>query len=188
MTTGANLWAIGYDNREQANRARDVISRLGWDLDQAGEYSILLDIAVAVRHPDGSFTLDREPPPGGGAILAFTLAGFFAGLVLAAPLIGAAVGALLGSAATAATRHIGIDDEFIREVEGMMKPGAAVLFVLEIDVDLDVILHTIHGLGGKILKTNVDLERARLSQTALLKQGYCKPEAMDTVGPLAHPG
>jgi uncharacterized membrane protein len=171
MTTDANLWAIGYDNTEQAKRARDVISRLGWDLGQAGEYTILLDIAVVVRHPDGSFALDRESPSDSYNILAFTLAGFLAGLVLASPLIGAAVGALLGSAATAATRHIGIDDEFIREVEGMMKPGTAVLFVLQMDADLDVILHTIQGLGGKVLKTNVNLERARLSQTALLKQG-----------------
>jgi uncharacterized membrane protein len=32
---------------------------------------------------------------------------------------------------------------------------------------MDVILHTIRGLGGTVIKTNVDLERAREIQSAL---------------------
>ena len=41
------------------------------------------------------------------------------------------------------------------------------LFVLDDDGDMDVILHTIRGLGGTVVKTNVDLERARLIQSTL---------------------
>jgi hypothetical protein len=32
---------------------------------------------------------------------------------------------------------------------------------------MDVILHGIRGLGGTVLKTNVDMERARLIQSTL---------------------
>ena len=32
---------------------------------------------------------------------------------------------------------------------------------------MDPILHTIRGLGGTMLKTNVDLERAKLIQSTL---------------------
>jgi uncharacterized membrane protein len=32
---------------------------------------------------------------------------------------------------------------------------------------MDVILHAIRGLGGTVLKTNVDLERAQLIQSTL---------------------
>jgi hypothetical protein len=32
---------------------------------------------------------------------------------------------------------------------------------------MDVILHSIRGLGGTVLKTNVDLERATLIQSTL---------------------
>jgi hypothetical protein len=32
---------------------------------------------------------------------------------------------------------------------------------------MDVILHKIRGLGGTVLKTNVDLERAQLIQSTL---------------------
>jgi hypothetical protein len=32
---------------------------------------------------------------------------------------------------------------------------------------MDMILHKIRGLGGSVLKTNVDLERAKLIQSTL---------------------
>jgi len=39
--------------------------------------------------------------------------------------------------------------------------------VLDNEGDIDVILHGIRGLGGTVLKTNVDVERARLVQSTL---------------------
>jgi uncharacterized membrane protein len=48
-----------------------------------------------------------------------------------------------------------------------MKPGTSALFVLDSEGDMDVILHAIRGLGGTVLKTNVDLERAQLIQSTL---------------------
>jgi len=39
--------------------------------------------------------------------------------------------------------------------------------VLDSEGDMDVILHSIRGLGGTVLKTNVDLERAQLIQSTL---------------------
>src|SRR5262249_5802271 len=127
---------------------------LGWGAGQAGKSLLLEDIAVVVRHPDGSFTFDRKPLPGLANILACTGAGFLAGLVLAAPLTGATIGALLGSAGTAAATHAGISEAFVRDVEAMMKPGTAALFVRDDEGDMEVILHKIGGLGGTVLKTN----------------------------------
>src|SRR6266850_1384433 len=160
-TEAGHLWAIGYEDMERAGQVKDEITRLGWD----EHYLILADVAVVARHPDGSFTLDREPFPAVPNILGCTAVGFIAGLVLAAPLTGAAVGALLGGAGTAGVASaVGIGDDFVREIEGMMKPGTSALFVLDDAGDMDVILHRIRGLGGKVLRTNVDLERARLIQ------------------------
>jgi uncharacterized membrane protein len=133
----------------------------------AGKYLILEDIAVVVRLPDGSFTFDRKPFRGLANILACTSAGFLAGLVLATTLTGATIGALLGSAGTAAATHAGIGEDFIHEVESMMKPGTSALFILDEVGNLKVSLHTIRGLGGTVLKTNVDLDRAKLIQSAL---------------------
>jgi Predicted membrane protein len=48
-----------------------------------------------------------------------------------------------------------------------MKPGTSAIFVLDSGGEMDVILHSIRGLGGTVLKTNVDLERVRLIQSTL---------------------
>jgi uncharacterized membrane protein len=74
---------------------------------------------------------------------------------------------LLGGAGTAAASQAGISADFIRDIEALMKPGSSTLFVLDQEMDMDVILHKIQGLGGTVLKTNVDVERARLIQSTL---------------------
>jgi len=168
MATATHLWAIGYDTMERADQVREEITRLGWDPGRAGRFLVLLDIAVVVRHPDGSFTFDRKPFPGVANVVACSTLGLLAGLVLAAPLAGAAIGALIGGVGTAASAaRVGIRADFVHEVEGLMKPGTSALFVLDYQGDMDVILHKIQGLGGTVLKTNVDLERARLIQSTL---------------------
>jgi len=164
MTQSEHLWAIGYDDMARAEQVRDEIIRLGWDT----PYLTLLDVAVVVRHPDGSFTCNRAPFPVVANLLGCTAVGFLAGLVLFAPLAGAAVGALLGGAGTAASvAAVGIGDDFVREVEGLMQPGTSALFVLDCEGDMEVILHAIQGLGGTVLRTNVDLQRAQLIQSTL---------------------
>jgi uncharacterized membrane protein len=161
----------------RAYQIRDEIARLGWGSGNASRYILLTDLAVVVRHSDGSFTLDRKPFPGVANILACTSVGFLAGLVLAAPLAGAAIGALVGGAGTAAAAtSVGIRDDFIRDVEMLMKPGTSALFVLDDDIDMDAILDTIRGLGGTVLKTNVDLERAKLIQSTLASSSHANDE------------
>jgi uncharacterized membrane protein len=147
----------------RANQIRDEIVSLGWHK----HYLLLNDVAVVVRHPDGSFTLNREPFPAASNVVGCSVVGFLAGLVLGAPLTGATIGAMVGGAGTAVSASVGIGDDFVAEVKGLMKPGTSAIFVLDDEGDMDVILHAIRGLGGTVLKTNVDLERAQLIQSTL---------------------
>jgi uncharacterized membrane protein len=163
MKRSGHLWAIGYDDMERANQVRDTITNIGW----GKPYLILDDVAVVVRHPDGSFTLNRERFPAASNLLGVTAVGFLAGLVVGAPLTGATIGAMLGGAGTAVSASAGIGDDFVAEVKALMKPGTSAIFVLDGGGEMDVILHSIRGLGGTVLKTNVDLERARLIQSTL---------------------
>ena len=173
MTKAEHLWAIGYDDMARAEQVRDEIIRLGW----ATHYLDLLDVAVVVRYPDGSFTCNRARFPVVANLLGCTAVGFLAGLVLFAPLTGAAVGAVLGGAGTAAAvAAVGIGDDFVREVEGLMQPGTSALFVLDSEGDMEVILHAIQGLGGTVLRTNVDVQRAKLTQSTLAAADTSKPE------------
>jgi uncharacterized membrane protein len=66
-----------------------------------------------------------------------------------------------------AAAEVGIDDDFVCEVEALMKPGTSALFLLDQEGDMPAILQGIRGLGGTVLKTNVDLERAKLIQSTL---------------------
>jgi uncharacterized membrane protein len=148
----------------RANQVRDEIVRLGWEK----HYLMLDDVAVVVRHPDGSFTLNREPFPAASNVLGCSVVGFLAGLVVGAPLVGATIGAMVGGTGSVAVlASAGIGDDFVSEVKGLMKPGTSAIFVLDQEGDMDVILHAIRGLGGTVLKTNVDLERAQLIQSTL---------------------
>jgi uncharacterized membrane protein len=162
MTKVGHLWAIGYDDMGRAEQVRDEITRLG-----ERHCLILLDTAVAVRYPDGSVTLDGEPFVAAINLRGHTFASFLAGLALAAPpLTGAAVGSLVRGTG-AAPAKVGIDENFVSEVEALMKPGTSALFVLDQEGDMDAILQGIRGLGGTVLKTNVDLKRATLIRSTL---------------------
>jgi uncharacterized membrane protein len=164
MTKSGNLWAIGYDDMGRANQIRDEIISLGWDK----HYLLLNDVAVVVRHPDGSFTLNREKFPAAANILGCSVVGFLAGLVVGVPITGATIGAMVGGTGSVAVlASAGIGEDFIKDVERLMKPGTSALFVLDDEGDMDVILHKIRGLGGTVLKTNVDVEHARLIQSTL---------------------
>ena len=55
-----------------------------------------------------------------------------------------------------------------------MKPGTSAVLVLEDQGDLEVILRAIRGLGGKVLKTNVDLARETHPGDIECSAGYCQ--------------
>jgi uncharacterized membrane protein len=154
---------VGFDGTERAAQVRDEITRLAWEKHQLN----LLDVAVAVRCADGSLTLDGEAFPERARILKGTVAWLLAGLALGVPpLTGEAVGIYVDRTGAVANAAV-ISDTFVRAVADLIKPGTSVLFVLDQEGDMDAILHAIRGLGGTLLKTNVDLERARLIQSTL---------------------
>jgi uncharacterized membrane protein len=162
MTKTGHLWAVGFEDMERAEQVRTVASRL-----HEAHSLIVLNTAVVVRYSDGSVTLDGEPFVAATSFRGHTFASFLARLALGAPpLTAAAAGALVRGAGEAAS-EVGIADDFIREVEMMMNPGTSAVFVLDQEGDMAAVLQEIRGLGGKILKTNVDLERAKLIQTTL---------------------
>src|SRR5215475_34740 len=164
MANSSHLWGVGYDDMGRADQVRDEIINLGWNK----QYLELDDVAVVVRHPDGSFTFDRKAFPAASNVLECSLVGLLAGLVVGAPITGATIGAMVGGAGTAAIlASAGIGDDFVMEVQGLMKPGTSAIFVLDDAGDMDVILHAIRGLGGTVLKTNVDVEHAQLIQSTL---------------------
>ncbi len=60
-----------------------------------------------------------------------------------------------------------------------MKPGTSALFVLDEQRELEAILHGIQGLGGTVIRTNVEPERAKLIQSTLAAGASQTSEASD---------
>jgi uncharacterized membrane protein len=163
MTDAAHLWAVGFDEMERADQVRKLFVGLSDKQDL-----ILLDSVVVVRYLDGLLTLDGEPFVTVNDLDRHNFASFLAGLALfAPPLTSAAAGTLQRSTHAVTTAAVGISDDFVSEVERQIKPGTSALFVLDQAGDLDAILQKIRGLGGTVLKTSVDLERAKLIQATL---------------------
>ena len=166
MTTSAHLWAVGYDDVSRAEQVRNQMVKLS-----EAHCLLLLDTAVAVRYNDASLTLDGQPFVSALNLGSYSFASFLAGLALGAPPLTEAAVGLVETAIGGTAAAVGIDDVFIKEVETLMKPGSSVLFVLDREGDMDAILHGIRGLGGTVLKTNVDVRRARLIQSTLASAG-----------------
>jgi uncharacterized membrane protein len=162
MGKGGHLWAIGFGDMERAEQVRAAITRLG-----EKHCLVLLDTAVAMRYPDGRVTLDGTPFVHAPDFRGHTFARFLAGLALGAPPRNEAAAGVLVRATGGAANEVGIADEFVSEVQTLMKPGTSTLFVLDREEDMAAILQGIRGLGGTVLRTNVDLERAKLIQSTL---------------------
>jgi uncharacterized membrane protein len=158
-----NLWALGYEDPARAKQVRDEILRF------ESIYGLrVLDAIVVTRLQDGSFTLERdEPSRVSTGVLGFGSLGLLIGLVVLEPLTGAAIGAALGGFAGVSAKQLGIDDGFLNEVKELIKPGTSALFLLTKTDNPDAVLHHIRGLGGTVLKTNVNLELARQVQESL---------------------
>jgi uncharacterized membrane protein len=158
MSHTAHLWAIGYDDPHRAQDIREKIVSLAGP----GQPLLLLDIAVVVRNADGSFTFEREPFSKHGTV------GFLTGLALAAPLLSrTAVDAFYDSLGSSASSAVGIDDKFIRDVSAMIKPDSSALFVLDEERNMEAVLEAIRRIGGTVLRTNVDVARAKLIQATI---------------------
>jgi uncharacterized membrane protein len=158
-----NLWAIGYDDLGRAKEVRTEILR------SESLYGLHVnEVIVVTRLHNGSFTLERDDLPSvTTGVLSFGVLGFLIGLVVIQPLAGAALGATLGGVAVGTARQFGIDDTFLNEVKELMKPGTSALFMLSKTDNPEAVLRDIRGLGGTVLKTNVNIELAKQVQEAL---------------------
>jgi uncharacterized membrane protein len=159
----AHLWAVGFDDTERAAGFRDEIAKL------AERHCLaLFDSAVAVRYGDGSTTLDGEPVMAPIKLGGSGWASWFAALALGAPpLTPAAARSLSRGTASGTSRLIAVEEDFLRDVQRLMQPGTSALFVLGRTTRAEDLLAGIRGLGGTVLKTNVDLDLARQIQAAL---------------------
>jgi len=77
------------------------------------------------------------------------------------------VGAASQGAASGALTDVGINDKFMKDLAGTMKPGSSGRFVLVRKSTPDKVLDKVKGTGGKILKTSLSRDDEAKFQAAL---------------------
>ena len=151
----SELVAIAYPDRQTAQVVRDILGDLSrQDLIE------LEDAVIAARDHKGELKLEQSVQAGRGRLAGGAVAGGLAGLLLAVPLLGAAVGAA-GAAAT--QRDVGVDDDFARGLAAALDPPRAALVLLVREAAADKVLPEIREYGGQVIRTSLSPE----AETAL---------------------
>jgi len=120
----SELVVLTFEDTEQAGEAFESLKRM----QHSGQLKID-DAAVIVKDESGKVHLKNQLDTGvkmgavGGGLLGLLLASVF--FPLAGLLIGALGGALIGK-----TLHMGVDQDFVKDVTESLKPGTSALFVM----------------------------------------------------------
>ena len=152
----AELIAITYNTRAEANAAREALSTM------SAEHLVELeDAAVAYKDKKGRVRLDQTldltaagAAYGGfwGALLGMLFT-FAAGAPLL-PLATAAFGAGFGALGARLTDY-GINDDMMRKLASEIEAGRATLFVLARKVTYDKVIRQLATYKGEVLRTSL---------------------------------
>lgn len=157
----SELIVVGYDNPYEAEEVRLKLLKMQRD------YLIdLEDAVVAVKQADGSVKLNQIHHLTAMGAVSGGFWGALVGLLFLNPLLGAAVGAGAG-AISGALADVGINDDFMKNLAGALKPGSSALFILLRKATPDKALEELRGVGGKIVQTSLTHEDEDRLQAAL---------------------
>jgi uncharacterized membrane protein len=165
----AELVAVAFENREDADRALTELRRL------QKEYLIdLEDAVVAVRDEKGEVQLKQSvnlvgmSAASGG--LWGALWGSLVGLLFLNPLMGFALGTMVGAGSGALAGKLadyGINDDFIRMLARTLEPNHSALFVLIRKVQPEKVLNELSRFRGKVLRSSLSPEQEARLQAVL---------------------
>lgn len=159
----SKLIVIGFDAEADAFALRqDLVAA-------QKEYLIKLEDAVVVtRATDGEYQLHQAMNLTSAGALGGTFWGGLIGLLFLNPLAGAAIGAATGALAGSATDY-GIPDDFIREIGKTVPVGSGAVFILAQDMTVDKLLPRLekYGSRARVIQSSLsDADEQRL-RTAL---------------------
>ena len=162
----SELLVIGYETPEKAEEARSALFGM------AREYLVDVgDAVVATVDRKGNIKLNQMVSmwtigASGGAFW-----GILVGLLFLHPLLGVAAGAASG-ALVGALSDYGINDEFMKEVAGVLRPGQAALFIMARKTSSDRVLQKLGEHGGRIIRTNLDTSQEQKVRDAFEKSRH----------------
>ncbi len=150
----ATLTVFKFETPEGAEQILDKLQDL-----QKRQLITVLDAAIV------SWPADKKKPKtrqlynlAGAGALTGTFWGMLFGLLFFMPFLGAAIGAAVG-AFTGSMADIGIDDNFIKEVQAKVTPGSSALFLMSANAVLDRVKEEMQGFSGELIASNLSKEQ-----------------------------
>ncbi|MTV26336.1 DUF1269 domain-containing protein [Nitriliruptoraceae bacterium ZYF776] len=149
-----DLWAFVFDGPIRAREALLAAMRL------VGRQQLELEDAAIVTRVAGRVRIQqtRDVSPRTGALGGLWV-GTFAGLFVAQPLLGAALGAAAGGL-FGKLRDYGIDDGEMKQLGEQLADGEAALFLLVGDCHRARALHEVSRFPARLLTTTADADLA----------------------------
>ena len=147
----SNLVVIGFQDEHTAFDMRAALAKL------QKEYLIdMEDVVVVTRNEKGKVKLHQATNLTAAGAAGGTFWGMLIGMIFLNPLLGAAIGAGSG-AISGSLQDVGIDDKFMKDLGGTLKPETSALFVLVRKSTADKVLERLEAFKGKgtILKTSL---------------------------------
>jgi uncharacterized membrane protein len=146
----ADLWAFVFDGPLRAQEALLAAMRL------VGRSQLKLEDAAVVTRVGGRVRIQqtRDVTPSQGALGGVWL-GTFAGLLVAQPILGAALGAAAGGLFGKLRDH-GIDDGEMKRLGDELSEGEAALFLLVEDCHQLRAMHEVSRFPARLLMTTAD--------------------------------
>jgi uncharacterized membrane protein len=160
----STLIAVAFKDRHKAEEVRlDLLKKQREDLVDLEEAVVLVrDQKNEVHlHHSTHFTV---PAAVGAGFL-----GSLIGLMILNPVI-ALIGGITGTgvgAAMGALKEIGIEEDFMKDLAGDLKPGSSALFVVARKVSPDTIAEALKDTEGRILQTSLSHEDDKKLKAAL---------------------
>jgi len=157
----SELIALAFDDQYKADEVLQTMVKL------QKEYLVDLDDAcIVIRDKNGKVKLKQSHDLTSAGAVGGSFWGFLLGLIFLHPLVGMLVGAAAGALSGSAADY-GIDDNFMKELGKTIEPGTSAIFLLIRKSTPDKVLPELQKYNGKVLRTSLSKEEEEKLQQAL---------------------
>lgn len=130
----------------------------------------LEDAVIASRGPGTNVDIRQMHSKTGKFALRGSGIGLLAGLLLGGPIGGLIGGAAIGGI-TGALKDHGLDDSFVEEVSGWVRPNTSALFLLIEEARGEEVLPRLQSLNARVLTTTLPEEAEKRLRESLATEG-----------------
>jgi uncharacterized membrane protein len=152
---------FGFDEEQGAETMLDYVD----DMQKEGLLE-LEDAVIASRGPGTDVDIRQMHSKAGKFALRGSGIGLLAGLLLGGPIGGLIGGAAIGGI-TGALKDHGLDDSFVEEVSGWVRPNTSALFLLIAEAKGEQVLPRLQSLNARVLTTTLPEEAEKRLRESL---------------------